>query len=368
MAFAERHPETFDARVSGIGLVATTAGGLRPHRTVSRFIPDRVGELVAPRLITALANAPELVDSARSRGSNIGFLVADQFAFGGEAPASQVEFLDEMLAGTPVQVLAEFFPGFSKLDKFAVLERFADVPTTDHLRHQGPPHPGRAQPQDGLADPRVPAGRGARGRTHGAVRGAGAGQRQPGTALHGGPRMSRTQRIPDLQVTLIGPEQARHVLGVIHGAFGDRPPLDPPATATGGDRGVARRGPRGARRPARHPRRRTGRDLVVPAARRHARAPPGRHPACRARHRHRAAGRRRGRGRSRTPPLQRAAPDRPRGAPLDGAVLDPARLHRGRPRGTPAVPAQDAAGPARRTRRVGGARARSRPRRDAAAR
>ena len=130
MAFAERHPEVFAERVGAVGLVATTAGGLRPHRTVSRFIPDRVGEMVAPRLITALANAPELVDSARARGSNIGFLVADQFAFGGEAPASQVEFLDEMLAGTPVQVLAEFFPGFSRLDKFAVLERFADVPTT----------------------------------------------------------------------------------------------------------------------------------------------------------------------------------------------------------------------------------------------
>ena len=48
MAFAERHPEVFAERVAAVGLVATTAGGLRPHRTVSRFIPDRVGEMVAP--------------------------------------------------------------------------------------------------------------------------------------------------------------------------------------------------------------------------------------------------------------------------------------------------------------------------------
>ena len=130
MAFAESHPEVFADRVAGVGLIATTAGKLRPHRTLSPFIPDRLGEVVAPRLITALANAPELVDSARARGSNIGFLVADKFAFGGEAPAAQVEFLDEMLAGTPVQVLAEFFPGFSSLDKFAVLASFATVPTT----------------------------------------------------------------------------------------------------------------------------------------------------------------------------------------------------------------------------------------------
>jgi pimeloyl-ACP methyl ester carboxylesterase len=130
MALAESHPEVFADRVAGVGLIATTAGGLRPHRTLSPFIPDRLGEVIAPRLITALANAPELVDSARRRGSNIGFLVADKFAFGREAPAAQVEFLDEMLAGTPMQVLAEFFPGFTSLDKFEVLASFATVPTT----------------------------------------------------------------------------------------------------------------------------------------------------------------------------------------------------------------------------------------------
>jgi pimeloyl-ACP methyl ester carboxylesterase len=130
MAFAERHPEVFAERVAGVGLISTTAGRMRPHRVLSPFIPDRLGDMVAPRLITALANAPELVDSARARGSNIGFLVADTFAFGKEAPAAQVEFLDEMLAGTPIEVLAEFFPSFSSLDKFAVLASFSDVPTT----------------------------------------------------------------------------------------------------------------------------------------------------------------------------------------------------------------------------------------------
>ncbi|MEP6817488.1 MAG: tRNA (adenosine(37)-N6)-threonylcarbamoyltransferase complex ATPase subunit type 1 TsaE, partial [Marmoricola sp.] len=33
------------------------------------------------------------------------------------------------------------------------------------------------------------------------------------------------------EIFLVGPERARDVLAVIHGAFGDRPPLDPPATA-----------------------------------------------------------------------------------------------------------------------------------------
>ena len=130
MALAEQHPELFGDRVVGAALVSTTAGGLRPHRIISSLIPDSVGGQVGARLMAALSRAPELVDSARRRGSNIGFLVTDRFAFGEDVPASYVEFVDEMLAGTPFEVLAEFFPHFEKLDKFAVLHCFEKIPTT----------------------------------------------------------------------------------------------------------------------------------------------------------------------------------------------------------------------------------------------
>ncbi len=130
MAFAERHADVFEERVVGVALIATTAGGLRPHRTLSRWIPDGVGQLVAPRLIATLARAPELVDSARRSGSNLGFIVADLFAFGSkDAPAAEVEFLDDMLAGTSFDVIAMFYPNFSTLDKFAQLPAFAKIPT-----------------------------------------------------------------------------------------------------------------------------------------------------------------------------------------------------------------------------------------------
>ena len=130
IAFAERHPEMFAEHVKGVALISTTAGGLYPHRVISRWIPDRLGQVVAPRVIAALAKAPELVDSARRSGSNIGFLVGDLFAFGSkDVPAAQVEFLDEMLASTSFDVLAEFFPSFSRLDKFEQLATFGEVPT-----------------------------------------------------------------------------------------------------------------------------------------------------------------------------------------------------------------------------------------------
>lgn len=130
MALADECPELFGSRVIGAALISTTAGGLRPHRMLSRLIPDRLGSMVGQRAMAALARAPELVDSARRRGSNVGFLVADRFAFGEDVPATYVEFLDGMLAGTPFEVLAEFFPNFESLDRFDLLDAFEAVPTT----------------------------------------------------------------------------------------------------------------------------------------------------------------------------------------------------------------------------------------------
>jgi pimeloyl-ACP methyl ester carboxylesterase len=129
MAFAERHPEVFASRVVGAALVSTTAGGLKTHHIVSRLIPDSIGNEIGARLIAGLALAPDLVDRVRRRGSNVGFLVADQFAFGEDVPASYVEFVNNMLAETSFEVLAQFFPNFDSLDKFHALGAFARVPT-----------------------------------------------------------------------------------------------------------------------------------------------------------------------------------------------------------------------------------------------
>jgi pimeloyl-ACP methyl ester carboxylesterase len=129
MAFAERHPEVFESRVAGTALVSTTAGGLKTHHIVSRLIPDSIGGEIGSRLIAGLALVPDLVDRVRRRGSNVGFLVADQFAFGEEVPDSYVEFVNNMLAATSFEVLAQFFPNFDTLDKFDALGAFARVPT-----------------------------------------------------------------------------------------------------------------------------------------------------------------------------------------------------------------------------------------------
>ncbi|HEX6876751.1 MAG TPA: alpha/beta hydrolase [Nocardioidaceae bacterium] len=129
MSLADHYPEMFGTRVIGVGLLSTTAGGLKTHRVIGPFLPERVMREVTPRAMALLARAPGLVDGARRTGSDIGFLVTSKMAFGTEVPTPYVEFVDEMLSQTPFEVIAEFFPNFDQLDKFSVLHAFEKVPT-----------------------------------------------------------------------------------------------------------------------------------------------------------------------------------------------------------------------------------------------
>ena len=138
--------------------------------------PTALGQLVAPRVIAALAKAPELVDSARRPGSNIGFLVADQFAFGRkDAPAAEVEFLDEMLAGHLVRRARGVLPQLHRPRQVREPRAVRGGADHDHLRDQGQAHLDRAQPQARRADPRRAARRVHRRRPHGHLRGRGTG-------------------------------------------------------------------------------------------------------------------------------------------------------------------------------------------------
>jgi pimeloyl-ACP methyl ester carboxylesterase len=130
MALAEQHPELFGTRVVGAALISTTAGGLRTHRVLGRWLPERVMGQVTPRLVAGLARMPGLVEGARRAGSGIGFVATGRLAFGQDVPPSYVDFVDDMLTRTPFEVLAEFFPNFDALDKFSVLHAFERVPTT----------------------------------------------------------------------------------------------------------------------------------------------------------------------------------------------------------------------------------------------
>ena len=151
MALAEQHPELFGDRVVGVG--ADLDHRRRPRaRTGSSAgcspTPSaaQIGPAADRRRWPA---APELVDRrAPARLATSASWSTDQFAFGEDVPAAYVEFVDKMLAATPFEVVAEFFPNFDTLDKFDAARGVRAGADHDHLRHQGQAHLGRAQPQD----------------------------------------------------------------------------------------------------------------------------------------------------------------------------------------------------------------------------
>lgn len=129
MALAEQHPDWFSERITGVALIATSAGDFSAAALGLPGLPGRLLHRVAPSVIATLARTPRLVESSRKAGSDFGFVLTRRLAFGGTVPQEYVDFTDEMLAGTPFEVIADFFPGFSTHDKAAALATLADVPT-----------------------------------------------------------------------------------------------------------------------------------------------------------------------------------------------------------------------------------------------
>ena len=117
LALAHHAPEVFDGRVVGAGLLCTSAGGLGD---VPLGLPRQLGALVhrtAPRLVSALARRPELVERTRRSGSDLGALLTRYYSFATPVAPGVVDFASEMLGATPLMVISDFLPAFDNHDK-----------------------------------------------------------------------------------------------------------------------------------------------------------------------------------------------------------------------------------------------------------
>lgn len=130
VAFAEQSPELIGERVVGVGLIATTAGSLDPTRLLLPMLPARLAGPLTHGAVRTLHRGHRVVDALRRAGAAVATVATDRYAFGDEVPKSYVDFVDQMLSETPFEVVAEFFPNFSTLDKFDFVERLGAVPTS----------------------------------------------------------------------------------------------------------------------------------------------------------------------------------------------------------------------------------------------
>jgi pimeloyl-ACP methyl ester carboxylesterase len=130
MAFADAYPELFGSRVIGAALLATSPGRLAEMTLGLPAALVRVVRPHAPRVVDGLARRRELVEYSRQAGGDLAYVLTKRLAFGSTKVSPAVaHFASDMLAKTPIDVFAEFFPAFDRHDKQAALPVFAKCPT-----------------------------------------------------------------------------------------------------------------------------------------------------------------------------------------------------------------------------------------------
>jgi pimeloyl-ACP methyl ester carboxylesterase len=121
MALADQQPELFGERVIGVGLLSTSSGAMAGVPLGIPFLDGKLATRFRHGLMAALGRQHQLIERGRRIGSDIGFLLTKRYAFASEVPPSVVEFSAEMIAATPVDVLAEFYPSLTAHEKVAAL-------------------------------------------------------------------------------------------------------------------------------------------------------------------------------------------------------------------------------------------------------
>src|SRR4249920_1086542 len=129
LALADLYPELFGDRIVGVALLATSPGRLAEVTLGAPAYTGRILHRFAPGLFGALVKQAELVDRSRKAGSDLSYVLTKRLAFASDVPPSLVRFAADLLASTPIDVVADFFPAFDAHDKMSALPVLQRVET-----------------------------------------------------------------------------------------------------------------------------------------------------------------------------------------------------------------------------------------------
>jgi pimeloyl-ACP methyl ester carboxylesterase len=129
MGLAEQHPELFGERIVGTALISTSAGRFQD---IAFGLPRPSAKLLhrtTPAMLDLLARQTGLVERGRALGGDLGLVLTRRYAFGSEVPESLVRYTQDLIQSTPIDVIADFYPLFGKLDMSEAVPVFDRVPT-----------------------------------------------------------------------------------------------------------------------------------------------------------------------------------------------------------------------------------------------
>jgi pimeloyl-ACP methyl ester carboxylesterase len=128
LTLAGRDPEFFARRVAGVGLVSTSASEIEPME--SGWLRLNSGNPLLPMVMAAATRYPGIFERGRASGHDAIWLLTRSLGFADRTvPGSMVDYLDQMISSTPVDVIAEFAPALFAHDQTAALPALSDIPT-----------------------------------------------------------------------------------------------------------------------------------------------------------------------------------------------------------------------------------------------
>lgn len=125
---AAQDPDLFAERIAGVGLVCTGATYLKPSE-LSKLLIAGGNPLV--RVIKEVGSRyPAIFERGRSSNRDAVWMLTRSLGFSRkDVSGALVDYLDEMISSTPVEVIAEFLPALFAHDQTAAVPALAGIPT-----------------------------------------------------------------------------------------------------------------------------------------------------------------------------------------------------------------------------------------------
>jgi pimeloyl-ACP methyl ester carboxylesterase len=135
MGLAALHPELFGSKVGGskvvgVALISTSSGNLANLDFGLPALLTRVRAAVLPVAAWTMRRRPAIAERTRRMAADIVSAATRSLSFaGGDVDPTLGHYVDAMIAGTPVDVIAEFYPALAGLDHTGSLKPLREVPT-----------------------------------------------------------------------------------------------------------------------------------------------------------------------------------------------------------------------------------------------
>ena len=130
MALAALRPDLFGSRIVGTALLSTSSGNLAELTFGLPELLTRVRAAFLPVAAWTMRRRPAIAERTRWVAADLVSAITRSLSFASsDVDPTLTRYVDSMIAGTPVDVIAEFYPALAGMDETGSLEPLRGIPT-----------------------------------------------------------------------------------------------------------------------------------------------------------------------------------------------------------------------------------------------